>query len=155
VGGYGPEIPFLRKKAKDFGIHDRIEFHTGFSGEEYVNKLKESHVFLLPSFRENAGITMLEAMLAGCVPVIIDASAQACVVNETCGFKIPVGRAGEITAGLANAVELLAREPRRQVEMGRAASALVAHSFREDSYLGSINSIYATALEQRHTAHKN
>jgi glycosyltransferase involved in cell wall biosynthesis len=149
VGGYGPEIPFLKKKAKDFGILDRINFHMGFSGAEYANKLKESHVFILPSFRENAGITMLEAMLAGCVPVIVDASAQAGVVKDSCGFKIPIGRAANISKGLASAVCLLAEQPQRRIEMGRAASALVAASFREDFYASNINKVYADALQQR------
>jgi glycosyltransferase involved in cell wall biosynthesis len=149
VGGYGPEIPFLKKKAKDFGILDRINFHMGFSGAEYANTLKESHVFILPSFRENAGITMLEAMLAGCVPVIVDASAQAAVVDKTCGFKIPVGKADEISAGLAEAIGLLARNQQQRVSMGRAASKLVADSFQEKAYIAKIGEIYLEAC-QRH-----
>lgn len=149
VGGYGPEVPFLKKRARALGIDDWVEFHMGFSGFEYINKLKESHVFILPSFRENAGITMLEAMLAGCVPVIIDASAQAGVVNDSCGFKIRVGRAADISEDLATAVCLLAQQPQRRIEMGRAASALVATSFREDSYASNINKVYADALQQR------
>ena len=149
VGGYGPEVPFLKRRAHALGIDDWVEFHMGFSGAEYFNKLKESHVFILPSFRENAGITMLEAMLAGCVPVIMDASAQAGVVTDLCGFKIPVGRATDISKDLASAVSLLAQQPQRRIEMGRAASALVAASFSEDSYLSNINRVYSDALQQR------
>jgi glycosyltransferase involved in cell wall biosynthesis len=149
VGGYGPEVPFLKKQARALGIEASIDFHMGFSGSEYINELKESHVFILPSFRENAGITMIEAMLAGCVPVIVDASAQAGVVTDHCGFKIPVGRAADISAGLASAVCLLAEQPQRRIEMGRAASALVAASFREDSYASNINKVYVDALQQR------
>jgi glycosyltransferase involved in cell wall biosynthesis len=148
VGGYGPEVPFLKRKARAFGIDQWIDFHMGFSGEDYITKLRNSHVFILPSFRENAGITMLEAMLAGCVPVIIDASAQAGVVNESCGFKIPAGKAEDIAAGLANAVIRLAQDPWQRVAMGRAASALVANSFREDTYVNNIEEIYAGALER-------
>lgn len=148
VGGYGPEVPFLKRKARAFGIGKWIDFHMGFSGEDYIAKLKESHVFILPSFRENAGITMLEAMLAACVPVIIDASAQAGVVNESCGFKIPVGKAADVSASLANAVIRLAQNPQRRMEMGCAASGLVANSFREDSYVRNIVDIYAVALER-------
>ena len=114
VGGYGPEVPFLKKKARALGVDQWIDFHMGFSGEQYANKLKESHIFILPSFRENAGITMLDAMLAGCVPIIVDASAQAGVVDDTCGFKIPVGKADGISKGLADAISLLAREPQRR-----------------------------------------
>jgi glycosyltransferase involved in cell wall biosynthesis len=149
VGGYGPEVPFLRRRAHALGIDDWVEFHMGFSGAEYSSKLKESHVFILPSFRENAGITMLEAMLAGCVPVIVDASAQAGVVNDSCGFKIPVGRAADISKGLASAVCLLTEQPQLRIEMGRTATELVAASFREDSYMSNINRVYAGALQKR------
>ena len=145
VGGYGPEVPFLKKKARALGVDHWIDFHMGYSGEQYANKLKESHVFILPSFRENAGITMLEAMLAGCVPVIVDASAQAAVVDDRCGFKIPVGTVDAISSGLANAVSLLAHNPQRRITMGREASELVARSFREDSYIKQINRIYQEA----------
>jgi|694.fasta_scaffold24616_5 glycosyltransferase involved in cell wall biosynthesis len=148
VGGYGPEIPFLKKKAKALGILNRINFHMGFSGAEYANKLKESHVFILPSFRENAGITMLEAMLAGCVPVIADASAQAAVVDETCGFKIPVGKASAISTGLADAIGLLARNRQQCISMGRAASKRVAESFQENSYLTNLGKIYGRACHR-------
>jgi glycosyltransferase involved in cell wall biosynthesis len=149
VGGYGPEIPFLRRRAETLGILEQIDFHMGFSGADYANKLKEAHIFILPSFRENAGITMLEAMLAGCVPVIVDASAQAAVVDATCGFKIPVGEAATISAGLADAIYLLAREPQRRLEMGRAASATVARLYHETSYLDKINKIYLEAIRRK------
>lgn len=142
VGGYGPEIPFLKRRAQAFGILDNIDFNIGFFGDQYANRLKDSHIFILPSFRENAGITMLEAMLAGCVPVIVDASAQAGVVDDSCGFKIPVGKANAISEGLAAAIRLLTCEPLRRFQMGRAASALVATSFGEDSYIENISDIY-------------
>jgi glycosyltransferase involved in cell wall biosynthesis len=145
VGGYGPEVPFLKKRARALGIDQWIDFHMGFSGEDYISKLKESHVFILPSFRENAGITMLEAMLSGCVPVIVDASAQASVVDQTCGFKITVDTADRITAGLANAVELLARNSEQRISMGRTASELVARSYREESYIDKVGDIYSAA----------
>ena len=154
VGGFGPEVPFLKKRARALGVDQWIDFHVGFSGDEYVNKLKDSHIFILPSFRENAGITMLEAMLAGCVPVIVDASAQAGVVDDTCGFKVPVGKATEITTGLADAISLLAREPVRRIQMGRAASALVATSFGEDSYIENISGIYLEAAIRKAASHQ-
>lgn len=149
VGGYGPEIPFLERKARDIGIQDYIHFHTGFSGDEYINKLKEAHIFILPSFRENAGITMLEAMLAGCVPVIIDASAQAAAVDSTCGFKIAVGKATDISASLANAIEFLALNPEKRVEMGRKASDVVTHKLCEKTYVRKISEIYQQALQRQ------
>ena len=149
VGGYGPEVPFLKKRARVLGIDDWVEFHMGFSGTEYFNKLKESHAFILPSFRENAGLTMLEAMLAGCVPIIVDASAQAAVVDSQFGFKIPVGKANAISSALANAVEILALNPEQRIEMGRKASAVVEHTFREETYVQKMSDIYEEAIRRK------
>ncbi len=148
IGGYGPEIPFLRRKARLLGLVDKVNFHPGFIGAEYRNELKSSHLVLMPSFRENAGITMLEAMLAGCVPVIVDASAQGDVVNESCGFKIPVGKAEEISQGLAEALVLLARKPELRISMGRNAAGLVKQRYHEAAYIEGLERIYAEALDR-------
>jgi glycosyltransferase involved in cell wall biosynthesis len=142
VGGYGPEIPFLRKKAQALGISDRIDFHMGFDGDAYRQKLKDSHIFILPSFRENAPGTILEAMLAGCVPVVVDASAQGDIVDRKFGFKIPVRSAGQITAGIADALIQLARNPNLRISMGQMASDFVARTYREDVYVKGIEAIY-------------
>lgn len=154
VGGYGPEVPFLKKRARALEIDQWIDFHMGFSGEDYINKLKESHILILPSFRENAGITMLEAMLAGCVPIIVDASAQAGVVDNLSGFKIPIGSASTITVGLAKAFGILSRNTDRRIQMGRNASELVQRSFREETYMQKISIIYKEAL-LRHQSHNH
>ena len=81
-----------------------------WTGADYLKELGESHVFLLPSLRESAGITMMEAMLAGCVPVVADCGGPAHIVTDDCGWKIPVGgRAGMIDA-LAEAIATLDRD---------------------------------------------
>ncbi len=147
VGGHGPETPFLRKKAQAFGIADRIDFHVGFAGEAYREKLKQSHVFILPSFRENAPGTILEAMLAGCVPVVVDASAQGDIVSSDFGFKVPVGSATGITDGIAAAIVQIARNPSLRISMGQKASDFVARTYLVDNYINGIEAIYQEALE--------
>ncbi len=146
VGGYGPEIPFLRKKAHALGIADQIDFHIGFDGEAYRQKLKDSHIFILPSFRENAPGTILEAMLAGCVPLVVDASAQGDIVDGKFGFKIPVTSASQITVGIADSLIELARNPKLRITMGQMAGEYVAQNYREDSYISGIQAIYDEVL---------
>jgi glycosyltransferase involved in cell wall biosynthesis len=142
VGGYGPEISFLRKRAQALSIADNIDFHMGFEGEEYRQQLKDAHIFILPSFRENAPGTILEAMLAGCVPVVVDASAQGDIVSNDLGFKVPVRSASEITNGLAEAIIQIARNPNLRISMGQKASDFVARTYREDTYVNGIEAIY-------------
>jgi len=152
VGGHGPETPFLRKKAQALGIAARVDFHTGFSGDTYYQKLKDSHIFILPSFRENAPGTILEAMLAGCVPVVVDASAQGDIVSNDFGFKVPVKSAGEITSGIADALIQMARNPSLRISMGQKASDFVARTYREETYVKGIEAIYDEAQERRSSA---
>jgi glycosyltransferase involved in cell wall biosynthesis len=152
VGGYGPETPFLRKKAQALGIADRIDFHMGFAGDAYRQKLKDSHVFILPSFRENAPGTILEAMLAGCVPVVVDASAQGDIVSNDLGFKVPVRSASEITDGLAEAIIQIARNPNLRISMGQKASDFVARNYRENTYVNGIEAIYEEVRRKPSTA---
>lgn len=146
IGGYGPEIPFLRGKAQALGIADRIDFHMGFDGDAYRQKLKDSHIFILPSFRENAPGTILEAMLAGCVPIVVDASAQGDIVDKEFGFKIPVTSASQITAGIADSLIKLARNLNLRITMGQMASEYVTRNYREDSYVSGIQTIYDEVL---------
>jgi len=114
----------------------------GFAGDAYRQKLKASHVFILPSFRENAPGTILEAMLAGCVPVVVDASAQGDIVTSEFGFKVPVGTASQITDGIAEALIKISRNPSLRISMGQKASDFVACTYREESYVNGIEAIY-------------
>jgi len=144
IASGGPEVSFLKKQARRLGLNGLVEFHLGFSGMAYIEKLKEAHVFLLPSFRENAPGTILEAMLSGCVPIVVDASAQGEIVNADYGFKIPPGAAYEISEGLANALVTLHRQPAMRVAMGTRAAKFVQEHFSEENYERGINAVYGS-----------
>jgi glycosyltransferase involved in cell wall biosynthesis len=142
IASGGPEIPYLRKAARRMGLEGNVDFHSGFSGAAYREQLHLAHVFLLPSFRENAPGTILEAMLAGCVPVIVDASAQGDIVGKDCGFKVPIGSTCEISDGIAEALIELYRNPELRIIMGRASSQSIGSRFHSDSYVETMNMIY-------------
>ena len=142
IASGGPEITYLRKAARRMGLESNVEFHSGFAGAAYREQLHKAHVFLLPSFRENAPGTILEAMLAGCVPVIVDASAQSDIVTNDCGFKVPVGSACEISERISDALIDLYRNPKARIIKGRASSQSIGLRFNAESYVGAINMIY-------------
>jgi glycosyltransferase involved in cell wall biosynthesis len=142
VASCGPEIAYLQKVVRGLGLQNEVEFQERYTGDQYRRALKESHVFLLPSFRENAPGTILEAMLAGCVPVVVDSSAQGDIVNEKFGFKVPVTSASRISNGIADALIGLAQNPALLVRMGQMASNFVAKTYREEVYVKGIETIY-------------
>ena len=69
VVGDGPDREHLENQCETLGIADRTEF-VGYAGpDEVVEYLKQSDVFILPSFAEGVPVTLMEAMYIG-VPVI-------------------------------------------------------------------------------------
>ena len=150
VAGGGPEIASLQALASQLKISDKVEFHPGFQGEDYLHMLWNSDVYLLPSFRETMGMTMVEAMLAGCYAVVADASAQGEIVRLAGGAAVPVTTMDELVSGLADAV--LWCHAHRE-ELGHIAAQtipIIAENFSAERYDRVIESTYQTAIGPLH-----
>jgi glycosyltransferase involved in cell wall biosynthesis len=65
VVGDGDYLPRLRQLARSLAIEDRVEFPGFVSVEEKVNRMRQSHVAVLPSLREGWGLTNIEANSVG------------------------------------------------------------------------------------------
>jgi glycosyltransferase involved in cell wall biosynthesis len=73
VGG-GPELPALRRRARDLGLGARVTFLGETQGDEAVkSEYLRADVFCLPSRQEGFGIALLEAMAAG-TPIVAAAA---------------------------------------------------------------------------------
>ncbi|WP_135366076.1 glycosyltransferase family 4 protein [Halosimplex halophilum] len=73
VVGDGPEREALGALADDLGVADRVEFR-GFveDHDDVLAAMRAATVFVSPSVREGFGITLVEAMAAGCRVVAAD-----------------------------------------------------------------------------------
>jgi glycosyltransferase involved in cell wall biosynthesis len=149
IASGGPEVKFLKKRARELLLGEDVIFNDGYYGSAYPDKLKACHVCLLPSFRENVGMTLLEAMMAGCVPLIVDASAQAENVPADCGIKVPVTSAAQISKSLADGLVFLATNHKARIEMGSRAQQHVCRSFGAQNYVDQITSIYNEVMRPR------
>lgn len=143
LGSKGAEIPHLQKLAAKLGIERQMVFGDTMSMEEYQAELGRTHVYLLPSLRESVGLTMMEAMLAGCVPVVADCGGPNFIVTEDCGCKIPVSSSGKMISRIADAILLLDRNRNLILEKGSRASERIAKHFSEDHYRRMVNNVYA------------
>jgi glycosyltransferase involved in cell wall biosynthesis len=152
VASFGPEKSFLEALAERLGIRDQVVFHPGFTGTEYSKALLEHSIYLLPSFREGSPITILEAMLAGQVPVVVKASTQGEIVDARCGFAVEVGSAEKICSGLADALVAVAADASRRRALAQAAHEKVAREYRESSFLEKLNDAYRSATSRRSVA---
>lgn len=65
VVGDGDYAPALKEQAKSLNLSDSIEFTGYVSSEEKVERMRRSHVAVLPSIREGWGLTNIESNSVG------------------------------------------------------------------------------------------
>jgi len=104
IAGGGPEIGKLKQLTTQLGLQNEIDFHSGYSGQEYIDALHASDIYLLPSFRETMGMTLVEAIMAGCYPIVADTSAQGEIVRMAGGTAVPLTTIEGLIDDLAGAV---------------------------------------------------
>lgn len=148
VAGIGPEIKALRRMAITLGIGDKVIFHEGYRGDDYRAKLWESDVYFLPSFRESTPVTLLEACLAGCYPVVADTSAQGEIVRLAGGTAVPTSSLQGLITGLSRAILWCADHRQELHTMTEQITATITEHFGSERYDHILSNAYMTALSR-------
>jgi glycosyltransferase involved in cell wall biosynthesis len=79
---------------------------TGWLADEELDRwFRRATVYVQASLHEGFGLSLAEAMLAGCVPVVSDAGALPEVAGDT-GVTIPEPSEEEVAAGVRRGLEL-------------------------------------------------
>ncbi len=81
-----------------------VEFTGWLSDEDLTDLYRRAGAYVQPSRHEGFGLAVAEAMLAGCVPVVVDVTAMPEVVDGA-GVLIPSQSPSDVAAGIAKALE--------------------------------------------------
>jgi glycosyltransferase involved in cell wall biosynthesis len=65
-----PYLNLLQKKIKDCGLENRVSLTPNATNEELIDAMSESMIYLHTMHGEHFGISIVEAMAAGLVPII-------------------------------------------------------------------------------------
>ncbi|MFQ5850573.1 MAG: glycosyltransferase [Candidatus Binatia bacterium] len=128
VAGYGKPFYMAEMEglAHRLSIEEQVHFSGFVAGRDKRRCLAAADVFVLPSYHENFGVAVTEAMAAGLPVIISDQVALAQEVEESrAGRVIP---AGSVDA-LAEAIEEIATDVTKQKDMGYRARKLVEQRF--------------------------
>lgn len=144
LAGAGPPAytAELQHLVAELGLTQRITFPGFVTGEDKELLLQGSDLFVLPSFTENFGVAVAEAMAAGLAVVITSgiqiapavAAAQAGLVVE-----------GQVTA-LAAALAQLLKHPELRQKMARNGQQLVRQQYSWDAISQDLMQVYADIL---------
>jgi glycosyltransferase involved in cell wall biosynthesis len=121
VVGDGPLRGELEAMCRKLGLAERVVF-TGHRNDVPA-LLRRFTVFVLPSLSEGQGITVMEAMAAGCPVVATNTGGVPELVKHGCsGLLTEPGRADQ----LAQAMLCLLRDPRLRQELAGQAQSSAA-----------------------------
>ena len=144
--GFGPERDHLKKLVEKFRLSDLIHLIDAFSGRAYIDQLFSSHLYLLPSLRDGAPVTLMEAMLAGCVPIVLDAGGPGEIVTEDCGFKIPPISPSYVVTQIERIIVGIHEDRTKLNQLSEAARERIQKTYSIRSYLTAVESSYVTAF---------
>jgi glycosyltransferase involved in cell wall biosynthesis len=147
VTSRGPELEHLKRLAVKLGLADQVILGERFAASDFTAALATFDVCLLPSLRDGAGLSIMEAMLAGCVPIVADWCGPAEFVTEDCGFKVPVTNPHEMAVQICDILCDLNENRTKTRAMGIAARERIRSSYNEAQFLDSMNRIYFAALD--------
>lgn len=142
----GPETGYLRKQAKKLGLSGEVTLGQFLPRADFLHHLQTTEVYLLPSLREGAGQTMMEAMLASCVPLVVDLYGPAEIVTEDCGWKIPVTDRLAMAQAFADRLQWCFQNRYTLSTMGERAKNRIMELFTEDAYRRRTQECYRDAL---------
>lgn len=137
--GAGPELEsFVTQMTEILG--DRFLYRGIARGVEKWRAFSEADVFFQPSRDEGLPLALLEAMAAGCVPVMSESGAVGNVIKDGHnGFIIDANDTAQ-TAGRLKV--LLSESTRVWEELRKNARETVREKFSFDRYLDSLSKIY-------------
>ena len=117
-----------------------------FEAEDFAEALGSFDLCLVPSLRDGAGLSIMEAMLAGCVPIVADWCGPAEFVTEECGYKVPVTHPKRMAQDIARILCQLDSDRDLLRRLGTVAGERIRNSYNERQFLDSMNQIYERVL---------
>ena len=123
----------------DYGVADRASFAGMLTGDEKLAALADVALFVLPSFSENFGIAVVEAMVCG-LPVVISDRVNIWPEVAAAGAGAVARPAVE---PFAEAIERLLAEPALGKAMGAAGQQLVRARYDWAGVAEQLEGVYA------------
>jgi glycosyltransferase involved in cell wall biosynthesis len=133
--------------ARQAGVGDRVIFTGPVHGKDKAALLSSARVLVLPSYSENFGNVVVEAMAAGC-PVVVTREVGIADAVEQIGAGVVVEGT---PAALAAAIAGLAADDRRRQEMGARGKVAATERFSWAAVAGQMEQLYqSVALRTVH-----
>ena len=144
VGGDAGYETEARRFVAQHHVEDKTVFTGMLVGEEKISAFFGSDVFALPSYSENFGMAVVEAMYAG-LPVVVTPGVGIAPMIQS-------ARAGSVipkeTSAVGTALLDLLRSERKSILCGRRGRMLVEREFSTESVAKQFEGVYNALLKK-------
>jgi glycosyltransferase involved in cell wall biosynthesis len=147
IAGPGDEayIAGLKAEAQRRGIASRVTFAGMLTGAARLRPLADADIFVLPSYNENFGIAVAEAMACS-IPVVVSDQVDLCVeVHDWRAGLVVTCDVGELSTGLARMLS----DPAFRAECGANGKRQVTANMRWDRVAARLRHLYESARKGR------
>lgn len=104
--------PRLERQCATLGVTDRVRFHGKVSHDAMPTALHQSDIFVSASRSDGTSSCLLEAMAAGCIPVVSDIPAnRPWIIEGESGFTFAPGTADALAHAVERAIHARERWP--------------------------------------------
>ena len=142
--GTGPDEEKLKKAMHDSELQSCVSFQGQVLPQEVPRWLASADIFLMPSRFEGFGLSLVEAMAAGCVPIATKLSGitDMIVADGVSGFLCPMGEA----EAFAEKISWLSRHPDQLRRLSAAASQRVQEAFSLERLAAAYDALFTEIL---------
>jgi len=145
IAGSGPDAGAMADAIRRAGLADSVRFLGGVFGHQKDYVWLESDVLVFPSHSEGLPYSLLEAMAAGCVPIITPVGAVPEVARDgEHGLIVPIN---DVPA-LASAIIKIDDDRESLKRMAEAGRKRILEHYTLPRLAADFRDIYAQALRQ-------
>lgn len=129
IMGFGTERYYLENLVKSFGLENAVVFIPWASSKEFIKKISECAVFVLPSQYETFGIVTIEAMALEKPVIASDTYGSMDIIkNGYNGFLFEVGN----VKMLSEQLQMLIKDTNLRFKIGKNARNTVGNNYTFD-----------------------
>ncbi len=126
----------LQRIVKNFGLSDRVKFYPNASAEQKIELLKKAKIYLHTMTGEHFGISIVEAMALGCLPIVHNSGGMVEFVPDQFRYETMKEAADEISKAINN------WSPDKTEDVKQIASQFSLSSFSR-RFMALFNDYYA------------
>ena len=135
----------VKARVKELGLEDKFIFTGALNDDEKWEAYARADLFVLPTYSENFGIVVAEALYAGVPVITTKGTPWQELETESCGWWIDVGE-----DALADALtKAMALSDDERDEMGKRGRRLVETKYTWDAVCDAMVKGYNAILEKR------